>query len=118
MGAFFAKYGEVNEVSAVLSKSGIGTGDIFLQITLNRQNFGEIPNILMCHEKRMLAVVEGRRPYSWSYGASGHMSKACPSKKATPQPQATAVTTPSVAAAETATKTPTMNGRKLGGARR
>lgn len=30
MGAFFAKYGQVDEVGAVISKSGIATGNIIL----------------------------------------------------------------------------------------
>lgn len=39
MGAFFSKYGQVNKVKVLISKSGIATGDMELQI-------GEIPNIL------------------------------------------------------------------------
>lgn len=54
--AFFSKYGDVEGVNASISKSGIATGDIVLQVTLTRQAFGEIPNILMCREKRMLVV--------------------------------------------------------------
>lgn len=46
MEAFFAKYRQVNEIIAVISKSGIATGDIVIQVTLTRQNFGEIPNVL------------------------------------------------------------------------
>lgn len=34
MGAFFAKYELVEEVCAVISKSGIATGDIVLQVTM------------------------------------------------------------------------------------
>lgn len=43
MGAFFAKYGQVDEVSAVIDKSVIVTGDIVLQVILARQSFREIP---------------------------------------------------------------------------
>lgn len=76
MGAFFSKYGQVNEVKVLISKSGIATGDMELQVTVNRKSFGEIPNILVCQEKRML--VEGWRPCCWLCGASGHMAKECP----------------------------------------
>lgn len=38
MGAFFTKYREVNEVSVVMSKSGIGIEDIILQVILTRQS--------------------------------------------------------------------------------
>lgn len=34
----------------------------------------------------MLVVVEGRRPYCWACGASGHMYKACPGRKTVPRP--------------------------------
>lgn len=36
LGAFFFKYGQVEEVSAIMSKVGIATGDIMLQVTLTR----------------------------------------------------------------------------------
>lgn len=60
MEAFYAQYGKVEEVSGVISKAGIATGDIVLQVTL-------IPNVLMCRERRMLLVVEGRRLYKARY---------------------------------------------------
>lgn len=101
-GPFFAKYGQVDEVGAVISKSGIATGDIVLQVSLTRHSSVEIPNLLMCREKRMLVVVEGRHPFCWTCGASGHMSTACPRKKVAAQPQAntTAAATITVAATE------------------
>lgn len=57
LGAFFALYGKVEKVT------GIATGDVTIEITLTRKNFIDIPNILMCRERRMIVVVEGRRPY-------------------------------------------------------
>lgn len=48
MGAFFSKFGQVEEVNAYISKSGINMGDMVLYVTLTWQAFGEIPNILMC----------------------------------------------------------------------
>lgn len=54
MGPFFTQYGQVEDVSAIISKTGIATGDIVLQVTMNRKSFSEIPNILMCQEKVML----------------------------------------------------------------
>lgn len=41
-----------------IKKSDIATGDMVLQVTLTQKSFGEVPNILMCREKRMLVVVE------------------------------------------------------------
>lgn len=80
MGAFFTKYGEVHEVKALTSKFGIATGDMEVQITADQQNFRDIQNVLVSREKRMLVVVEGRRPCCWFCGASGHMAKECPGK--------------------------------------
>lgn len=59
LGALFSKYGQVEEVLSIMSKAGIATGDIMLQVTLTRQAFGEIPNILMSSEKQMLLLVVG-----------------------------------------------------------
>lgn len=59
IGAFFAQYGKVEEVSGVISKANIATGNIVLQVTLIRRSFADIPNILVSREKRMLVVVEG-----------------------------------------------------------
>lgn len=72
-----------------------------LQVILTRQSFGKIPNVLRCREKRMFVIVENQRLFCWTWGASVHMSKACPGKKvaaAQPQPTTTTATTTTVAA--------------------
>lgn len=90
MRAFFARYGQVKDVSAAISKAGIATDDCVLQVTLTCKSFVEIPKVLMSREKLMLAVVEVRRRYSWSCGAKGYMSKASPGKNTAPQLSQTA----------------------------
>lgn len=40
MDSFFSKYGLVEEVNAIISKFGITTGDMVLQVTLTQQAFG------------------------------------------------------------------------------
>lgn len=62
----------MEDVSAMISKSGKSTGDFVLQVTLTLHSFAAIPNALMCREKQMAAVVEGCRPYCSSSGASAH----------------------------------------------
>lgn len=52
----------------------------------------------MCREKRMLVMVEGRKPYCWSCGASRHMSKACSAKSSQPPSRPTATTTTTITA--------------------
>lgn len=42
MGASFTKFGKVEEVKALLGKSGIATGDVELQVALTRTNFRQI----------------------------------------------------------------------------
>lgn len=51
----------------------------------------------------------GRRPYCWSCGASGHISKACPCKNTTPQPRLTTVT---VEAMEESSKASVFGGKE------
>lgn len=94
IGCFFPPIRPTEEVAAKVSKAGICTGDFVLQVTLTKKSFTEIPNILRCRDKIMSIVVEGRRPYCWACGDSGHMSKACPGRKTVPRPS-------QVAAAET-----------------
>lgn len=56
MGALFSKYAEIEEVKDIIVKSGRATGDMELHVTLMRKSFGEIQNILLCREKRVLVV--------------------------------------------------------------
>lgn len=50
MGALFAQYGKV-EVSGIISKAGIATGDMVIQVTLTCESFAGIPNILIYWER-------------------------------------------------------------------
>lgn len=82
---------------AVSSKAGIGTGDYILQITLIRDKFMEIPNVLICRGRNILVIVDGRRPHYWSYGVAEHLTKMCLMKNPVPPPPP-----PSIAAAKVA----------------
>lgn len=75
LGTFFYPLGQVKYVSAAISKLIICTADFVLQVILTRKSFGEIPNVLRCRKKMLPFVVETRRPYRWSSGVLGHMSK-------------------------------------------
>lgn len=77
MGAFFRKYRQVDEMSALRRKTGITTGDIVLHLVSTRQFSGhhkcfEMPG------KRMLVVYKVGGSV---VGAMRHMAKACPGKK-------------------------------------
>lgn len=40
LGSFLAQYGQVEEVTATISKAGIATGDFVLKVTSTRNSFG------------------------------------------------------------------------------
>lgn len=61
LGFFFAKSREVAVVSSVKSKAGIATGDFEIMITLTRNNFMDITNILTCGGRPISVDVEGRQ---------------------------------------------------------
>lgn len=58
-------------------------------VTATNKDFREIPNTLMCGGHTIYVVVEGHLPICWACGAAGHLPKACPGKRAEPQPQNT-----------------------------
>lgn len=60
LGYFFSQLGEVAEVSAVKGKNSIATGDVDIFVTVDRKNFSDIPNILICGGQPIYVVVEGR----------------------------------------------------------
>lgn len=60
--AFLGNYGKVEDVSAVINKFGVTTGDVVLQVTMTRQSFDEIPSV-RCRKKRMILVAKYRRPF-------------------------------------------------------
>lgn len=53
-------YGQVEEVLSVMSKAGITTGDIILQVTMSCKYFMEIPDTLTYCNRMILVIVEGR----------------------------------------------------------
>lgn len=89
LGAFFAEYAPVDEVSSIKSKSGIFTGDFEVLVTLTRPKFNEVPNIITCGGRNIFVVVEGRCRSCWGCDATGQLAKLCPIKKPTPQTQTT-----------------------------
>ncbi|CAE1280356.1 unnamed protein product [Acanthosepion pharaonis] len=76
LGDIFARYSEVEDILATISKAGIATGDFFIQVILTLKSFRKIPQHVDVPDKMIPVVVESRRPYC-SCGASEHISKAC-----------------------------------------
>lgn len=53
-----------------------------IQVILDRKNFQEIPDTLVCRGKRIFVVVEG----CWLCGVTSHLAKTYPSQNSIPQP--------------------------------
>lgn len=85
LGVFFL-FGQVGDVSAVTSKTGIATGEYVLQVTMIHKDFMNIPDILSCRGWNILVVVEGYCLHCCSCGAAGHLAKLCPEKNPASKP--------------------------------
>lgn len=68
LGAFIAKYSQVEEVSAVRSRAGIATSDYEVMVIMTRKDFLEVPNVLKCDTRSIFVMVEDRLPYCWNCG--------------------------------------------------
>lgn len=73
LGFFFSQFAEVSELSPIRSKAGIATSDVEICITLNRKQFVETPDKLMCGGRPICVIVEGRRQLCWACGATAHL---------------------------------------------
>lgn len=116
IGDFFSKYDQVVDINALISKSGITTVYIELQVPMNHKSVGVIPNILVCQEKRTFVVMEERTLCCWLCGASGLMAKECPAKcTQTPTCPTTTAADVAVPLEESVTETPHPEGSLEGG---
>lgn len=48
--------------------------------------FNKIPDILMCRDRKIFVIVEGRRPHSLLCDTASYMMKMCPGRKPVPPP--------------------------------
>ena len=60
-------------------KSSVHDDYVFL-ICLTEEDFKDIPDTILCQERLMMVVVEGRWLHCWNYKQIGHLAKACPQK--------------------------------------
>lgn len=88
----------------------INTGHCVLQVTISCKNFLDIPDILICQDKRILVVVEERRPHCWSCSTAGHLFKACLGKNTAPQPLPTTIGTTEAMEKDKSVKAPDGHG--------
>lgn len=59
---YFSKYGVVSDLSPIGNETGVATGDFGIAVALNRGNFMEVSNTLMCEGRLVCVVVIGASP--------------------------------------------------------
>lgn len=62
LGAFFMTYGSLVSISPILRKSGFATSEFALQVTVTREAFLNILNVLICFGRSIYVAVERKRP--------------------------------------------------------
>lgn len=67
LGAFFTKYGQVEETSSAKSKVSIATRYIILQVPMSPMCFWEIPDTLTNNNSSSSTCMWQRSCYSWTY---------------------------------------------------
>lgn len=55
LGAYFSQFESVEDVTSILSKSGIAAGE--LHVTVTRKGFIDIPDTLFCRGKQIYIIV-------------------------------------------------------------
>ena len=101
LAAYLSAYGHVEEFNLLRSPAGTAYGDYAFRLCLTRDGFKAIPETLICGDRQMMVMVEGRRPRCWGCKQIGHIAKFCPQR---PENKEKAPTTTKDAAASTITK--------------
>ena len=106
LAAFLSAYGHVEEFNLLRSPAGTAYGDYAFRLCLTRDGFKAIPETLICGDRQMMVMVEGRRPRCWGCKQIGHIAKFCPQRPENKASTSTTTTTTTTkdAAAPTITK--------------
>lgn len=86
LGAFFMTNGKVATVSQFSANQAL---QLALEVTVRRETFVNIPNMVVSRGRSIYVVVEDRLSRLWLCGAAGYIAKLCPGKNTTPIPKAT-----------------------------
>ena len=62
LAAYLSAYGQVDDFNLLRSPGGTAYGDYAFQLCLTRDGFKAIPETLVCGDRQMIVMVEGRRP--------------------------------------------------------
>ena len=93
LAAYLSAYGHVEEFSLLRSPAGTAYGDYAFRLCLTRDGFKAIPETLICGDRQMMVMVEGRRPRCWGCKQVGHIAKFCPQRPANKEKASTTTTT-------------------------
>ena len=106
LAAYLSAYGHVEEFNLLRSPAGTAYGDYAFRLCLTRDGFKAIPETLICGDRQMMVMVEGRRPRCRGCKQVGHIAKFCrqrPENKEKASVTTTTTTTTKDAAATTIT---------------
>ena len=98
LAAYLSAFGHVEEVNLLRSPAGTAYGDYAFRLCLSRDGFKAIPETLICGDRQMMVMVEGRRPRCWGCKQIGHIAKFCPQRPDNKASTTTTTTTKDVAA--------------------
>ena len=99
LAAYLSAYGQVEEFNLLRSPAETAYGDYAFRLCLTRDGFKAIPETLVCGDRQMMVMVEGRRPRCWGCKQIGHIAKFCPQRPENKEKASAASTTKDIAAA-------------------
>ena len=65
LATYLRAYGHVEEFKLLRSPAGTAYGDYAFRLCMTRDGFKAIPETLICGDRKMMVMVEGRRPRCW-----------------------------------------------------
>ena len=98
LAAYLSAFGHVEEFNLLRSPAGTAYGDYAFRLCLSRDGFKAIPETLICGDRQMMVMVEGRRPRCWGCKQVGHIAKFCPQRPDNKEKASATTTTKDVAA--------------------
>ena len=105
LAAYLTAFGQVEEFNLLRSPAGTAYGDYAFRLCLTRDGFKAIPETLICGDRQMIVLVEGRHPRCWGCKQIGHIAKFCPQRPENREKATTTTTTTTGDAAATTTTT-------------
>ena len=93
LAAYLSAYGHVEEFNLLRSPAGTACGDYAFRLCLTRDGFKAIPETLICGDRQMMVMVEGRCPRCWGCKQIGHIAKFCPQRPENKEKASTSTTT-------------------------